>query len=256
MKCARSTKSSASSTWWRWWTMSLLAALPALTTKATELAAALKVRIGIVRAGDDVNAVLASIPAGADAVYVTPLRFSDAQLRELAQGLSAAQTTHVLRGRAQRGRSRRAHDHRRRRTRHRAARATRGHHDPAHCRRGRSGAPSKWGSRLRSACSSTCRWRATSASRRAGSSWRTRSSCSRKPGGAQPLTLLGAMRAALDANPALAASRERLGSALDDVSIARSGLLPSLSASAARTRIDEDRASPLTQAEDTTSAGH
>ena len=41
-------------------------------------------------------------------------------------------------------------------------------------------------------------------------------------GGAQPLTLLGAMRAALDANPALAASRERLGSALDDVRIARS----------------------------------
>ena len=63
----------------------LLAALPALTTKAPELAAALNVRIGIVRAGDDVNALLASIPAGVDAVYVTPLRFSDAQLRELAQ---------------------------------------------------------------------------------------------------------------------------------------------------------------------------
>ncbi len=43
---------------------SLLAALPALSAKATELAAALNVRIGIVRVGDDVNAVLASIPAG------------------------------------------------------------------------------------------------------------------------------------------------------------------------------------------------
>ncbi len=63
------------------------------------------------------------------------------------------------------------------------------------------------------------------------------------------------MRAALDANPALAASRERLGSAFDDVRIARGELLPSLSAFGARTRIDEDRASPLTQAEDTTSAG-
>jgi outer membrane protein TolC len=73
--------------------------------------------------------------------------------------------------------------------------------------------------------------------------------------GAQPLTLLGAMRAALDANPALAASRERLGSALDDVGIARSALLPQLSASGSRTRIDEDRASPLTQAEDTTAVG-
>jgi outer membrane protein len=75
------------------------------------------------------------------------------------------------------------------------------------------------------------------------------------PGGAQPLTLLGAMRAALEANPALAASRERLGSAIDDARIARAELLPSLSASATRTRIDEDRASPLTQAEDSTSAG-
>jgi hypothetical protein len=76
-----------------------------------------------------------------------------------------------------------------------------------------------------------------------------------EPDGAQPLTLLGAMRAALDANPALAASRERLGSALDDVRIARSELLPALSASGVRTRIDEDRASPLTQAEDATSVG-
>jgi outer membrane protein len=72
---------------------------------------------------------------------------------------------------------------------------------------------------------------------------------------AQPLTLLQAMRAALDANPALAASRERLGSAVDDVRIARSELLPSLSASATSTRIDADRATPLLQAENSTSAG-
>jgi outer membrane protein TolC len=76
-----------------------------------------------------------------------------------------------------------------------------------------------------------------------------------EPAGAQPLTLLEAMRAALDVNPALAASRERLGSAQDDVRIARSDLLPSLDANAGRTRIDEDRASPLLQAEDTTSVG-
>ncbi len=74
-------------------------------------------------------------------------------------------------------------------------------------------------------------------------------------GDARPLTLLEAMRAAIDANPSLQASRERLGSAQDDVRIARSGLLPSLTASAGRTRIDEDRANPLFQAEDTTSAG-
>ncbi len=74
-------------------------------------------------------------------------------------------------------------------------------------------------------------------------------------GDARPLTLLEAMRAAIDANPSLQASRERLGSAQDDVRIARSGLLPSLTAVAGRTRIDEDRANPLFQAEDSTSAG-
>src|SRR5689334_1654335 len=68
---------------------SLIVALPQLAGKATELAAALNVRIGIVRVGADVNAALASIPDGVDAVYVTPLRFDESQLRELAQGLVA-----------------------------------------------------------------------------------------------------------------------------------------------------------------------
>jgi outer membrane protein TolC len=66
------------------------------------------------------------------------------------------------------------------------------------------------------------------------------------------LSLLDAMHAALMDNPALAASRARLESSHDDVRIARSSLLPSLDASVARTRIDADRASPLTQAENTT----
>src|SRR6185295_14665129 len=38
-------------------------------------------------AGADVNTVLANLPEGVDAVYVTPLRFTEPQLRELAQGL-------------------------------------------------------------------------------------------------------------------------------------------------------------------------
>src|SRR6185295_125895 len=66
---------------------SLLDALPRITTKASELATLLKVRISLVRAGADVNAVLGGLPQGVDAVYVTPLRFTEAQLRELAQGL-------------------------------------------------------------------------------------------------------------------------------------------------------------------------
>jgi len=68
---------------------SLIGALPQLAGKATELANALDVRIGIVRVGADPAAALASIPAGTDAVYVTPLRFDDAQVRALAQGLAA-----------------------------------------------------------------------------------------------------------------------------------------------------------------------
>ncbi len=48
-KCARFTRSSASSTWWRWSTTRCWPRCPQLTTKATELAAALNVRIGIVR---------------------------------------------------------------------------------------------------------------------------------------------------------------------------------------------------------------
>jgi hypothetical protein len=54
---------------------SLIVALPQLSGKATELAAALKSQIDIVRVGDSVDAALASVPRGADAVYVTPLRF-------------------------------------------------------------------------------------------------------------------------------------------------------------------------------------
>ena len=63
------------------------------------------------------------------------------------------------------------------------------------------------------------------------------------------------MRTALDSNPALAATRERVQSSAEDVRIARSNLLPSVSLSASQTRIDDDRASPLTQAEETTTAG-
>lgn len=69
------------------------------------------------------------------------------------------------------------------------------------------------------------------------------------------LTLLEAMQAAIESNPALAASSARTASTGEDIRIARSELLPSLDASAGQSRIDEDRASPLTQAEETTTAG-
>jgi outer membrane protein len=233
---------------------SLLAALPALSTKAPELAAQLNVRIGIVRVGDDVNAALASIPAGVDAAYVTPLRFSDAQVRELARGLQARKlSSFSVVGRSEveagllmtTGGAERDIERLARRVAIMIQRISNGE-DPATFE---VGFPTSQrlliNMQVAHAIGFSPRWQFLADAEQLNA----------EAGDAQPLTLLDAMREALQANPSLAASRERLGSALDDVNIARSALLPALSASATRTRIDEDRASPLTQAEDSTSAG-
>jgi len=233
---------------------SLLVALPQLATKATELAAALNVRIGIVRVAGDVNAVLASIPEGVDAVYVTPLRFTDAQLHELALGLAARKLpTFSVVGRSEleggllltTGGTERDTERLARRIVIMIQRIAAGE-DPA---RFEVGFPTAQrlliNMHVARDIGFSPRWRFLSDSEQLYA----------EPGGAEPLTLLDAMHAALAANPALAASRERLGSAADDVAIARSSLLPSLTAQATRTRIDEDRASPLLQAEDATSIG-
>ena len=233
---------------------SLLAALPALSTKASDLATALHLRIGIVRVGDDVNAALASIPEGVDAVYVTPLRFNDAQVRELAQGLKARKLpTFSVVGRSEvqagllmtTGGAERDTERLARRVAIMIQRIAQGENPSTF----EVGFPTSQrlviNMQTAREIGFSPRWQFLADAEQLNAD----------PGGAQPLTLLGAMRASLDANPALAASRERLGSAQDDVRIARSDLLPSLSASATRTRIDEDRASPLTQAEDSTSAG-
>lgn len=233
---------------------SLLAALPALATKASELAAALNVRIGIVRVGADVNAALAGIPAGVDAVYVTPLRFNDVQASELAQGLQARKLpTFSVIGRSEvqagmlmtTGGTERDTERLARRVAIMIQRIAQGENPSTF----EVGFPTSQrlviNMQTSRAIGFSPRWQFLADAEQLNAD----------PGDAQPLTLLGAMRAAIDANPALAASRERLGSALDDVRIARSELLPSLSASATRTRIDADRASPLAQAEDSTSAG-
>src|SRR5688572_16044406 len=68
---------------------SLLEALPRIAVKASEAATELNVRISLATATDDVAEVLAKLPEGIDAVYVTPLRFNEAQQRELAQALIA-----------------------------------------------------------------------------------------------------------------------------------------------------------------------
>ena len=233
---------------------SLLAALPQLSGKATELASALNLRIGIVRVGDDVNAALASVPAGVDAVYVTPLRFNDSQVRELAAGLAARKLpTFSVVGRSEleagmlmtTGGAERDSERLARRVVIMIQRIA-GGEDPA---RFEVGFPTTQrlvlNMRVAHDIGFSPRWKFLTDAEQLHS----------EAMGSQPLTLLEAMRAALQTNPALAASRERLGAKEDDVRIARSELLPRLSASATRTRIDADRANPLIQAEDTTSAG-
>jgi outer membrane protein len=233
---------------------SLLGALPQLAAKATELAGTLDVRIGLVRVGADVQAALAAIPEGADAIYVTPLRFDSNQVRELARGLAARRLpTFSVVGRSEveagllmtTGGAERDTERLARRVAIEIQRIAAGE-DPATFD---VGFPTSQrlviNMRVAREIGFSPRWQFLADSERLYA----------EPDAAESLTLLGAMRAALDANPALLASRERRGSAAADVAIARSNLLPSLSASATRTRIDADRASPLIQAEDTTSAG-
>jgi len=233
---------------------SLLDALPRITTKASELATLLKVRITLVRAGADVNTVLANLPEGVDAVYVTPLRFTEPQLRELAQGLvSRRLPSFSVVGRSEveqgllmsTGGAERDVERLARRVVLMVQRVA-GGEDPA---RFEVAFPTEQrlliNMRVARDIGFSPRWQYLADAEQ----------IEAEVIGARPLTLLEAMRAALDANPALAASRARLGAVQDDVRIARSDLLPQLGANASRTRIDQDRASPLTQAEDTTAVG-
>ena len=233
---------------------SLLDALPRLASKAVDLASELKIRISVVSAGDDVNEVLSRLPQGTDAVYVTPLRFSEAQQRELAQALIARKLpSFSVVGRSEveqgllmsTGGAERDIERLARRVVLMIQRVA-GGEDPA---RFEVAFPTAQrlliNMRTARSIGFSPRWQFLADAVQVDAD----------TGGATPLTLLEAMRAALDANPALAASRARLGSAEEDVRIARSDLLPSLGAVASRTRIDEDRASPLFQAEDTTSVG-
>ena len=232
----------------------LMRALPQLTGKAAELGAALDARIDIQMVGADAATTLADLPAGADAVYVTPLRFDDAQLGALARGLAARRLpTFSVVGRSEleagllmtTGGAERDTERLARRVVLMVQRIAAGE-NPATFE---VAFPTSQRLVINMAVARDIgfspRWQFLADAERLHD----------EPPGAQPLTLLEAMRAAVDANPSLAASRERLGSAEDDVRVARANLLPSLKAQVARTRIDADRANPIIQAEDTTSAG-
>jgi len=233
----------------------LLRALPSLADKSDALAAKLNIRITRVPVTGDINAVLSALPTDADAAYVTGLRLNEADQRELIRALN---------------------------TRHVRTFSGVGRSDLEAGMLITSGGMQADASRLARRLVLSIQRIAQAndkanemsdfavgfaAERRVVINMRTAQAIGFSPRwqdltdaeqlyaevtALPSLSLLDAMHAALMDNPALAASRARLESSHDDVRIARSSLLPSLDASVARTRIDADRASPLTQAENTT----
>jgi len=234
----------------------LARSLPDLDKQAEALATALSARVSIVRVTDDPASALATLPADADAVLVTGLlRFNDERIRELARGLAAKRLPSfsiigrteiedgllLATGGAQRDLERLA-----RRVVLGIQRIADGE-DPATFEVGFP-TEQKLMINMRTAqeIGFSPRWADLADADQIAAA---------APAEVPPLTLLEAMRAALESNPALAASRARLDSSADDIKIARSTLLPSLDLSATSTQIDKDRASPLTQAEKQSSAG-
>ena len=234
----------------------LARSLPDLDKQANALATALSARVSIVRVTDDPASALATLPADADAVLVTGLlRFNDERIRELARGLAAKRLPSfsiigrteiedgllLATGGAQRDLERLA-----RRVVLGIQRIADGE-DPATFEVGFP-TEQKLMINMRTAqeIGFSPRWADLADADQIAAA---------APAEVPPLTLLEAMRAALESNPALAASRARLDSSADDIKIARSTLLPSLDLSATSTQIDKDRASPLTQAEKQSSAG-
>ncbi len=229
----------------------LLDALPELGDKAAGLAAELDTRITIIHTGDDAAAALADIPADADAVYVTGLlRFSDAELRELAQGLAARRLpSFSLIGHSElksgllmtAGGAERDNERMARRVVLMIQRIALGE-NPATFE---VSFPTEQRFAINMQVAQQIGF---------SPSWEFLSDAEQINAGAgtdlPQLTLLDAMQSALDANPALIASGARRDSSGDEIGIARSNLLPQIELAAAKTRIDSDRATVLTQAED------
>ena len=122
----------ASSTWWRWSTIRCWPRCRSCRPRPRNSPRRSTCASASCASATTSTRCSPAFRAGADAVYVTPLRFNDAQVRELARGLAQRKLPTFSVVGPQRGRSRPADDHRRRRARHRPAGAPRGHHDPAH----------------------------------------------------------------------------------------------------------------------------
>jgi outer membrane protein TolC/ABC-type uncharacterized transport system substrate-binding protein len=234
----------------------LLDALPELGDKAAGLATELNTQITIIHTGDKAAAALADLPADADAVYVTGLlRFSDAELRELAQGLAARRLpSFSLIGHSElksgllmtAGGAERDNERMARRIVLMIQRIALGE-DPSTFD---VSFPTEQrfaiNMRVAQQIGFSPNWEFLADAEQINAG----------PEGTLPrLTLLEAMQAALAANPSLLASGARRDSSGEEVGIQRSSLLPQVDIAAAQTRIDDDRATVLTQAEDSVSGG-
>jgi outer membrane protein TolC len=232
-----------------------LEAAPTVRAKADALAAELGVSIALVPATDSIDAILARLPADTDAVYVTSIpRLTDAEFAELARRLTERRLPTLSRV---------------------------GHHDvELGILFATSGNPADYERLARRLVLEIQRIAAGEdpagfdvgfpADVRLAINMRTARAIgfsprwadltdavlyfAEEPGSIESLSLLDAMHAALAESPTLQASAAGAEVAADQVRDARSNLLPQLNAAATATRIDADRASPLLQAERTSSA--
>ena len=235
---------------------SLMNAMPELETKAVDLSARLNARITIVRTNTSAAAALAAIPADADAVYVTGLLgFRDEDVGALARGLVERKLpSFSVRGRTEvqegilmtTGGAERDKERLARRIVLMIQRIVGGENPSTF----EVGFPTEQrliiNMRTANAIGFSPRWEFLTDAEQLFAD---------TTAALPPLTFVEAMDTALRSNPSLEASRARLASSSDDVRIARSNLLPSLSASAGRTQIDADRGSALIQPEKETTAG-
>jgi len=228
----------------------LLDALPSLAAKADELALELGVQITIVPAAQSADALLAALPPDADAVYATLLmQFDDAEIRKLAEGLVARNLPSFSEaGRSEvedglmltTGGAERDNERLARRIALSIQRLAAGD-DPATFE---VAFPTEQrfaiNMQVATRIGFSPRWDVLANSEQVGA----------PASAALPtLTLVEAMREALDLNPALAGSAAQRDASRDEIEIARSALLPSVEIGAGYARIDADRASPLTYAE-------
>src|SRR5882672_2068333 len=232
-----------------------LEAAPALKGKADAVAQDLGATIALIPAKDSVDAILQSIPADTDAVYVTSIpRLTDAEFTDLANRIAKRRLPSLSRV---------------------------GHHDvQLGILFATQGNPGDYDRLARRIALEVQRIAAGEdpatfevgfpadmrlainmhTARVIGFSprWADLTDAvlynAEEPGTLETLSLIEALRAALAESPTLEASAAEAAVAADEVRDARSQLLPQLTASATATQIDADRASPQLQAEKSSNA--